>query len=89
MRVKLKKPIGGWWDGGLKDTFDFKIDGNPKRDSKGWFVKVGSWRANYWFHVAVGRTDKETLRNAKARLRSMLEGRLPSDNGFEFTYLES
>jgi len=87
LRVKLEKPIGGYWDGGLKDTFDFKIDGYPHEDSKGQYVKVGSWQANSWFHVAVGRTDKETLRNAKTRLRIMLEARL-HDNSFEFIYVE-
>lgn len=65
---KLEKKIGGYWDGGPKDTFEWTIDGLPKSDAKGQFVRVGSWEANHWFHVAQGRTEKQTLSNARRHL---------------------
>lgn len=68
LRQTLEKPIHGYWDGGAKQTFDWKIESSPKRDSKGEFVKIGSWAANHWFCVALGKTDKLTLANAKRRL---------------------
>lgn len=66
--LKLSKPIHGYWSGGAKDTFDFGVEGSPTTDSKGRFVRVGSLAANHWFHVAVGRTEKQTLANARRRL---------------------
>jgi len=64
----LEIPINGYWDGGKKKTFHWQIDGKPKQDDKGWYVRVGSWAANHWFHVAMGRTDKQTLANARRKL---------------------
>lgn len=63
LRIKADRKIDGYWDGGMRDTFDWSID-QRKEDSKGKYVRVGSWDANYWFHVAEGRTDKETLKFA-------------------------
>lgn len=64
----LQQPVNGYWDGGAKQTFNWRIDSEPKTDNKGQFVKVGSWDANYWFNVALGKTDKATLGNARRRL---------------------
>lgn len=69
---KLNRPIGGYWDGGMKDTFTWRIDGVAGKDKKGVFVKVGSWDANHWFNVSQGKTDKETFGNVKRKLQALL-----------------
>jgi len=67
---ELEKPIQGWWDGGPKKYFEWKIEHRHRgHDAKGTFVRVGSWDANHWFHVAEGKTDKQTLGNARRRLK--------------------
>jgi len=73
LRVKLAKPTGGYWDGGEKSIFHWFIDGIPQADAKGQYVKVGSWSANNWFHIAVGKTEKATLGNARRRLVNILK----------------
>ncbi len=84
LRQKLSEPIDGYWDGGKKSTFDWSIENfdYPSKDSKGEFVKVGSWNANFWFHVAKGKTIKQTLSYAKAYLKA--KTRIPST----FEYIE-
>ena len=71
LRQTLAKPVRGYWDDGAKQTFDWTIDSEPREDNKGRFVRVGSWAANHWFHVALGKTDKLTLANAKQHLRAI------------------
>ena len=61
----------GYWDGGAKDTFDWSIAGQVQEDKKGKYVRIGSWDANHWFHVSVGKTEKMTLANAKRHLRKI------------------
>jgi len=66
---RLEKPINGYWDGGAKSTFEWSIEKYHKgEDAKGKFVRVGSWSANHYFNVALGKTDKQTLANARRRL---------------------
>lgn len=86
LRQTLSHPIGGYWDGGRKQVFDWRIESQPKRDSKGLFVKIGSWSANCWFHVALGKTDKLTLANARRRLSA--SARRAGENGCAFEYIE-
>ncbi len=62
------KPIHGYFDYGPKSTFTWTIQGRVHEDSKGQYIKVGSWSANHWFMVAVGKTEKQTLSNARRRL---------------------
>ena len=86
LRQTFDKPINGYWDGGEKDTFEWSISHNRVgKDSKGQYVRVGSWTANHWFHVALGKTDKLTLANVKRRLSSCAkrEGR-----SCKFEYVE-
>ena len=66
----LERPVRGYWDGGEKSRFEWEIEGNGTqgRDSKGEFVRVGSWDANMWFHAAKGRTEKMTLSNIRRKL---------------------
>lgn len=71
LRQTLEKPVDGYWGSWEKQVFDWKIDGMPQTDSKGQFVKIGSWAANRWFHVALGKTIKLTLSNAKRHLQSI------------------
>jgi len=68
LRQIFANAIGGYWDGELKKQFDWVIDGPIREDNKGKYIKVGSWEANNWFHVAAGKTDKQTLANARRRL---------------------
>ncbi len=72
LRQTLDKPIYGYWDGGAKSVFDWFIEGTSV-DNKGEFVKIGSWGANHWFHVAKGKTDKQTLANARRRLSACMK----------------
>ncbi len=71
--LKLDSPIQGYWDGGPKSSFEFSEDGTVQTDKKGKFIKIGSWEANYWFHVAKGRTERLTLGNAKRHLTRWLK----------------
>ncbi len=75
LRQTFSKPISGYWDGGPKSVFDWSIDGHVQTDKKGKFVRIGSFSANHWFHVAVGKTEKATLTNAKRRLAAVAKKR--------------
>ena len=76
LRQTLDKPTHGYWDGGMKQVFNWGIEGSPATDSEGQYVRIGSFSANHYFHVAVGKTDKLTLANAKRHLRAVT--RVPS-----------
>lgn len=82
LRQMLDHPVQGYWDGGKKQVFDWSIDGAPQIDDKGQYVRIGSWSANHWFHVALGKTVKRTLANAVLHLRAVT--RIPST----FQYIE-
>ena len=71
LRQTLNKPVNGYWDGGAKQVFDWSIEGHIGQDSKGQFVRIGSWSANHWFNVALGKTDKLTLSYAKKHLKAV------------------
>ena len=58
--VKLKDPKNGYWDGGPKDTFTFSFEGKPQKDKSGYFIRVGSWSANFWFNIGCGKTKLQT-----------------------------
>jgi|WetSurSiteA1Bulk_404760.scaffolds.fasta_scaffold132960_2 hypothetical protein len=75
LQLILTKPVAGYWDGGGKTTFNWSIDGAPETDDKGQYVKIGSWEANNFFHVAMGATEKKTLANARRHLTAMLKKR--------------
>lgn len=79
LRQKLSQKIGGYWDGGLKDTFDWKIDEYQSR-RQGWTI-VGSIDANHWFHVEPGKTEKATLGNARRHLGARMRAQ-----GIECTF---
>ena len=65
LRVQLTEAVNGYWDGGKKSVFDFRVDGRTQHDKQGEYVRVGSWDANHWFHVSVGKTERDTLRKAQ------------------------
>lgn len=67
---KFDEPISGYWDGGPKSEFSWRIENfhRPYRDTKGPYVKIGSWAANHWFMVPLGKTEKATLGNARRTL---------------------
>jgi len=75
LKQTLPYPVQGYWDGGKKQVFEWEIEGSPAKDSKGFFVRLGSFSANHWFHVALGKTDKITLCNAMKHLRATLLGK--------------
>ena len=85
LRMILDRPIHGFWDGGAKDTFDFTIYGTPQHDAHGAYIKVGSWAANNWFHVALGKTIKQNLANARRRLSASARS---AGEGCHFEYIE-
>ena len=69
LRQTLERPVHGYWDGGAKQVFDWEIDTfGGGSDSRGIFIRVGSWSANHWFNVAQGKTEKQTLSYAKRHL---------------------
>lgn len=83
LRQTLCEAVGGYWDGGAKQVFDWKIErGHRGKDKRGRFVRVGSRDANFWFYVALGKTDKLTLSYAKKHLAHIT--RVPST----FEYIE-
>ena len=67
----LEKVVNGFWDGGPKQRFEWEIDPiGYGKDEKGEFVRIGSWEANHWFHVAKGKSEKQTLSYAKKHLQA-------------------
>lgn len=66
--VEFNRPMLGYWDGGKKSKFEFTINYKVYKDSKGYFTKIGSWEANYWFMVSVGKTVTATLSYAMRAL---------------------
>ena len=70
LRQTLAKPVYGFWDGGKKQVFDWIIDGAPRTDDKGQFIRIGCFSANHWFCVALGKTEKLTLSYAKRHLQA-------------------
>jgi hypothetical protein len=72
MRQTLPEAVGGHWDGGPKKQFDWMIQGIRHSDKDGEYIKVGSWEANQWYNVAVGKTERATLANARRRMPAEL-----------------
>lgn len=68
LRMLLEAHIAGYWDGGTREYFDFVIDGPRQHDGHGPYVRVGSWGANYWCQVALGKTATATLGHARRHL---------------------
>lgn len=86
LRQIFDEPISGYWDGGKKAVFDWKIDWNRQgEDHNGKYVRVGSWGANHWFNVSLGKADKRTLSYAKRKLNrwAKMQGRV-----CKFEYIE-
>lgn len=79
----LDEPVYGYWDGGKKQRFDWEIT-NVFEDDKGGFVRIGSWAANMWFCVALGKTEKLTLSYAKKHLKAITK--IPSTFYYEQVY---
>ena len=71
LRQTLRQAVQGYWNGGKKQTFDWSINKcEITTHNKKLFVRIGSWYANHWFRVALGKTDKLTLSYAKKHLQS-------------------
>lgn len=90
LRLVLDKPIGGYWDGGLKRQFDFEIDSRVSvgKDKDGEYVRIGCWDANYWFHVAWSGDEKKTLANVKRKMnKSLVRECLKTGNKFQWEYI--
>jgi hypothetical protein len=77
----LAEPTQGFWDGGKKQRFEWTIDSRHKSDNKGQFVKIGSWEANYWFHVSLGKTERQTLSYAMKHLKAVTK--IPSTFSYQ------
>jgi len=50
---------------------EWSISSSPQKDKNGWYIRIGSWEANFWFHVSIGKTVKQTLGNARRRLPTL------------------
>lgn len=63
LRQKWSKPVTGALGAGPYTTWDWSID-------RRWpdVTRVGSWQANYYFPVATGKSDRDTLSHAKQAL---------------------
>lgn len=83
LRQIFEKEVNSCGGGCAKRFFDWQIDSTPKEDKKGEFVRIGSFAANYWFHVSLGKTPKQTLSYAKRHLRARTT--VPC----QFAYVES
>ena len=72
--VKLDKPTYGNWDGGKRDTFEFKPDNRIPyiHPGPGGDIRWGSFTANFWFWAKAGRTNKEALSIAKRMLKKII-----------------
>lgn len=66
LRQTLSEPVGGYWDGGMKQVFDWTVQ-RQFSDGKS---RVGSYTANHYFEVSTGRTERETLSYAKKHLQA-------------------
>ncbi len=84
---QFNKPISGYWNGGPRSIFHWTIQGNIQEDAKGCYIKVGSYEANHYFHVALGKTDKQTLGYARRQLTAMAKRHGP-DITCAFYYIE-
>ena len=71
---RLNKKIGGFWDGGLKDTFEWTVDFKHKGPKEG-TVAVGSWEANHWFCMSGRGGERAILNRAKSILARKLAKR--------------
>ena len=77
LRQTLAEPVNGYRDGGKKQVFEWEIDRfHGGKDKKGVFCRIGSWAANHWFNVSQGKTEKQTLANARRHLSR--SARIPS-----------
>jgi hypothetical protein len=65
--IKFNKPIGGYWDGGLKSGGTFEVNRFKNLSNK--HTCFGCWALNHYFNVKTGRTDKETISRAKRHLK--------------------
>jgi|GEM_PF-3047949 len=69
--IKFNNAIGGYWDGGKKNTFIFKPWMELYPDKK--FIKWGSWEANFYFYCSSGKTNKLSISYAVRRIKHFLK----------------
>lgn len=84
LQQTLCKSVNGYWDGGAKQVFDWSIDSQPYTDKNGQYIRIGSFAANHWFYIALSKTIKQTLANAKRHLQAITK--IPST--FEYIACE-
>lgn len=73
LKQTLNEAIGGYWDGGQKSTFYWTVDepwdtNDPTNYDGQGYARVGSWEANCFFSVRLGKSEKQTLSNARRSL---------------------
>jgi len=84
LRQTFEHPVSCYSDAGPLKVIDWSIDQwTYKQDAQGTYVRVGSWMANHYFHVAAGATDKQTLRNARRHLRVKWYPEVPCTFSYE------
>jgi hypothetical protein len=60
--------------------------GTPKKDEKGYFVKIGSWELNFWANVSASVSLKSTLSRVKKRMKVEPGTRWEWENDAEESY---
>jgi len=71
LRVTLKQPINGFWDGGAKSTFDFELR-EIKQDDKGFYRKIDCWSGNHYFTIGAGKSKPRTNLQSLATVKRMI-----------------
>jgi hypothetical protein len=71
-QVQLDHAVGGYWDGGAKDHFEFEAEIERTKGVPA--VRWGSWGANHWFVV---NCTQKTVALHLAAVRRKLRGNPP------------
>lgn len=84
IKVVLKEPINGYWDGGKKQYFTFiptffKTNSNMEEYSKKFkphdVIRWGSYDANFFFSSRSGISWKDAIRIAKGKILKLYKGK--------------
>ena len=67
--VRLEQPVHGYWDGGAKSHFEFTPDLRHYSDGNLPNIEWGSWGANWWFRVELGKSAARHFGTVKRKLR--------------------
>jgi hypothetical protein len=73
--ITFEKPVGGYWDGGLKrgGTFDisFRNGGYEKHENLKSHLEVGSWELNFFFRMPIPKNPNRIRNLAIRRIKRL------------------